>query len=350
MSTTDTLNSLTNSGLARCPTLTGKDNFTEWEEVISSNLRTSGCWDIVCSERNAPSMPNPFYTTLTKPSGVKTLRLAEAEYSQRNEAGDFTHSDDSCKERVQEIKDQVTSYETYIRLKEKANNLIMDSMTKDLWHQRTNKTNLPALWQELRDDYHKAGVPELGKELAKYADMSRSTYPDPQTLLNALKTQHSKIMTLKASMFDTTYLSWRYIHEMNKFQPLFDITLAQYDALEQYPPSDDVKRALEAYLINHSNIPKKPTVEKPPQPTTASANANVAQSPDNKKRKHGEEDDEKKNSNTDERKSSSSEKPKCPHCEKRHGGDCWVKYPDKMPQAVRERIVKRQKGNALKSE
>jgi hypothetical protein len=28
--------------LAKCPTLTGKDNYTEWEEIMRSNLRTSG--------------------------------------------------------------------------------------------------------------------------------------------------------------------------------------------------------------------------------------------------------------------------------------------------------------------
>ena len=68
----------------------------------------------------------------------------------------------------------------------------------------------------------------------------------PQTLLNALKTQHSKIeVTLKAAVFHPKYLSWRYIHEMGKFKPLFDIPLAQYDTLDESPPSDEVKRALE---------------------------------------------------------------------------------------------------------
>ena len=43
MSTSDTLNSLTTSGLAKCPTLRGKDNYSEWEEIIRSNLRISGC-------------------------------------------------------------------------------------------------------------------------------------------------------------------------------------------------------------------------------------------------------------------------------------------------------------------
>jgi hypothetical protein len=315
MSTSDTLNSLTTSGLATCPTLKGKDNYTEWEEIMRSNLRTSGCWDIVSGEELAPSKPNPFYTSRNRPSGIKTLRQVEAEYARTDEAGNFIHNDDSCKERVQEIKDQVTGYESYTRLKEKAKNLIMDSMTKDLWQQRINKDDPPALWQELRDDYHKAGVPELAKELAKYVDMNRSTYPNPQTLLNALKTQHFKIeVTLKAAVFHPKYLSWRYMYEMNKFTPLFDIPLAKYDALNEYPPSDDVKRALEAHLVNHSDIPKKPTVGPPSQPITASTNANVAQSPSNKKRKREKRDSDR--DRDDERNSSSSEKPSCPHCDR----------------------------------
>jgi hypothetical protein len=132
---------------------------------------------------------------------------------------------------------------------------------------------------------------------------------------------------------------------MNKFKPLFDIPLAKYNALNEYPPSDEVKRALKAHLVNYSEIPKKPTAEKPSQPTTASANINIAQS-SSKKRKR----DEKKDSDKDDRKPSSSEKPNCPHCEKRHRGDCWVKYPDKMPQDVRDRIANRQNGNTPKSQ
>jgi hypothetical protein len=328
----DTQNSiLTSSGLAKCPTLSGKDNYSEWEEIMRSNLRTSGCWEIVSGEEIAAPRPDPFYTSRNRPTGVGTLRQVEAEYGRRARGGNFVHSEESCKERVQEIKDQVTGYESYTKLKEKAKNLIMDSMTKDLWHQRLNKDDPSALWQELRNDYHKAGVPELGKELAKYVDMSRSTYPNPQNLLNALKTQHSKIeVTLNAAVFHPKYLSWRYIHEMNKFKPLFDIPLAQYDTLNEYPPSDEVKRALEAHLVNHSYIPQKPTA-------TASANTNVAQTPSNKKRKREEKKDK------DKLKSSSSEKPNCPHCDKRHNGDCWIKFPEKMPQAFREKLLKKNK-------
>ena len=315
---------------------------------MRSNLRTAGCWDIVSNEEISPPRPDPFYTSRNRPAGVKSLRQVEPEYDQRNRGGNFVHSEESCKERVQEIKDQVTGYESYTRLKEKAKNLIMDSMTKDLWYQRVNKDDPSALWQELRNDYHKAGVPELGKELAKYVDMSRSTYPNPQNLLNALKTQHSKIeVTLKAAVFHPKYLSWRYIHEMNKFKPLFDIPLAQYDTLNEYPPSDEVKRTLEAHLVNHSDIPTKPTVGKstPSQVQSASVNANVAQSND-KKRKHR---DENKSTNQSY-SSSSSEKPQCPHCDKRHNGDCWLKHPEKMPQAYREKLLKKNKktGDMLK--
>jgi hypothetical protein len=329
---------LASSGLAKCPTLRGKDNYAEWEEIMRSNLRASGCWDIVSGEQNAPARTDPFYTSWNRPTGVSSLRQAEAEYGRRR-AGNYIHNVESCKERIQEIKDQVTGYESYTKLKEKAKNLMMDSMTKDLWHQRVNKDDPTALWLELQNDYHKAGVPELGKELAKYADMSRSTYPNPQTLLNALKTQHSKIeITLNAGVFHPKYLSWRYIHEMNKFKPLFDIPLAQYDNLDEYPPSDEVKRALEAYLVNHSDIPKKPTVGKPSQPTTASANTAVAQPSKSKKRKR-----EEKKPVSQTHPNSSSEKPNCPHCDRRHGGECWTKFPEKMPQEYREKLAKRRK-------
>jgi hypothetical protein len=50
---------------------------------------------------------------------------------------------------------------------------------------------------------------------------------------------------------------------MNKFKPHFDISLTKYDALNEYPSPDEVKRALETHLINYSDIPKKPTAEKP---------------------------------------------------------------------------------------
>jgi hypothetical protein len=130
MSTFDTLNNLSNATLAKCPILKGKDNYTEWEEIMRSNLRTSRCWDIVSGDEVPPPRPNPFYTSRNRPTGVKSLRQTEAEYGQRNRAG---HFEESCQERVQEINDQVTGYESYTRLKEKAKNLMMDSMAKDLW-------------------------------------------------------------------------------------------------------------------------------------------------------------------------------------------------------------------------
>jgi hypothetical protein len=40
---------------------------------------------------------------------------------------------------------------------------------------------------------------------------------------------------------------------------LFNILLAQYKNLNKYPLVDDIKRALEAYLINYSKVSKKPT-------------------------------------------------------------------------------------------
>jgi hypothetical protein len=32
-----------------------------------------------------------------------------------------------------------------------------------------------------------------------------------------------------------------YIHEINKFKPLFNIPLTKYNALNEYPPSDEIK-------------------------------------------------------------------------------------------------------------
>jgi hypothetical protein len=87
-------------------------------------------------------------------------------------------------------------------------------------------------------------------------DNESNTHPNPQDLLNAPKTQHSKIqVTLKAKIFDPRYLSWRYTYA------LFDIPLAKYEALEEYPPPDEVKRALEAHLVNH-NEPQEAYCEK----------------------------------------------------------------------------------------
>jgi len=43
---------------------------------------------------------------------------------------------------------------------------------------------------------------------------------------------------------------------MNKFKPLFDIPLSKYETLEEYPPPDEVKRALEAHLVNHNEPPR----------------------------------------------------------------------------------------------
>jgi hypothetical protein len=74
---------------------------------------------------------------------------------------------------------------------------------------------------------------------------------------------------------------------MNKFKPLFDILLAKYDTLNEYPSFDEVKRTLEAHLINYINIPKKLIAERliaSPSIDSTSANTNIAQL-NNKKRK-----------------------------------------------------------------
>jgi hypothetical protein len=156
--------------------LTGKENYTEWAEIMQSHLITSGCWDIVCGAETAPQRPDPFYTSRNRPTGGRTLCQVEPEYDRRKRAGNHMHNEESYKDRVQEIKDQVTGCEAHIRLKEKAKNMMMVHMTKDLWHQRVNKEDPKALWEELKKDYQKAGVPELSKELAKFMDMTRSNY------------------------------------------------------------------------------------------------------------------------------------------------------------------------------
>jgi hypothetical protein len=66
---------------------------------------------------------------------------------------------------------------------------------------------------------------------------------------------------------------------MNKFKLLFDILLAKYDTLNEYPPSDKVKRALKAHLINYIDIPKKLTAGRLtplPSADSVSANTNIA--------------------------------------------------------------------------
>ena len=69
-------------------------------------------------------------------------------------------------------------------------------------------------------------------------------------------------MTLKAAVFHPKYLLWRYIYKINKFISLFNIPLTKYNTLNKYPPSDEIKRALKAHLVNYSDIPKKLIVKK----------------------------------------------------------------------------------------
>jgi hypothetical protein len=78
--------------------LKGKDNYTEWEEIMKSNLLTSGCWDIVSGEEIAPAKPDPFYTSRNRPTGVRSLRQVEAEHARTNRAGNYVHSEESCTE------------------------------------------------------------------------------------------------------------------------------------------------------------------------------------------------------------------------------------------------------------
>ena len=69
-------------------------------------------------------------------------------------------------------------------------------------------------------------------------------------------------------------------------------------------------------------------------PTPTTTNTNIAQ---NKKRKREQK------RNKDESKSFYSF-PIYLDCGKRYLGDCWVKYPEKMPLYIREQWEKSQKG------
>jgi hypothetical protein len=71
---------------------------------------------------------------------------------------------------------------------------------------------------------------------------------------------------------------------MSKFKPLFDILLAQYNNLNEFPPANDIKRTLKAHLINYSNVSKKPTVSV--NNTTADNNTT-----NDRKRKRGKDKD-----------------------------------------------------------
>jgi hypothetical protein len=126
---------------------------------------------------------------------------------------------------------------------------------------------------------------------------------------------------------------------MNKFKPLFDIPLAQYENLNEYPPADDIKRALEAHLINHSDVPKKPTASI--NNTTADNNTT-----NGRKRKR---DKNKNKSNKSSSQPSNNQSPKTfpiySICGNRHPGKCWFKSSDEMPQSIRERQAKKNKNN-----
>ena len=140
-------------------------------------------------------------------------------------------------------------------------------------------------------------------------------------------------MTLKAKVLSPKYLSQRYTYKMNKFKPLFDISLVRYKTLKEYPPLKEIKRALKTHLVNHTEILRKLTVGKliPSQTITALVNTNIAKPL--KKRKYKE-------------KLTSSlliKRLKCPHCNRSYSGDCQVKFPEKIPQYIHDSIIKRPK-------
>src|SRR5437016_13966135 len=116
---------------------------------------------------------------------------------------------------------------------------------------------------------------------------------------------------------------------MNKFKPLFDIPLAKYDNMDEYPLADEIKRALEAHLVNHPNVPKKPTASSNAPATANSTTAGKGNKSKDKKRKRDEDKEADKSSKSSNRSSSSqsSARPLCPTCKRYHSGRCWIEHP-----------------------
>ena len=132
---------------------------------------------------------------------------------------------------------------------------------------------------------------------------------------------------------------------MNKFKPLFDIPLAKYDNMDEYPPADKIKRALEAHFVNHPNAPKKSTTSSNAPATANNTTAGKGNKSKNKKRKRDKDKDKDKSFKSFNQSSSSqpSPSPVCSICGNRHRGPCWFKSTDEVPQAMRDMHAKREK-------
>jgi hypothetical protein len=76
---------------------------------------------------------------------------------------------------------------------------------------------------------------------------------------------------------------------MNKFKPLFNILLAKYNNMDKYLSTDEIKRALEAYLINYPNALKKSTTSNNTPTTANNTTAGKGNKSKNKKRKRNED-------------------------------------------------------------
>jgi hypothetical protein len=125
---------------------------------------------------------------------------------------------------------------------------------------------------------------------------------------------------------------------------LFDIPLAKYDNLDEYPAADEIKRALEAHLVNNPNTPKKPTASgNAPPPATANNTTtgnknNKNNKSRNKKRKWDDDKDKEpsKSSGGSSSSNQSSTSSACPTCKRRHGGRCWIEHPEDVPDDMKE--------------
>jgi len=118
---------------------------------------------------------------------------------------------------------------------------------------------------------------------------------------------------------------------MNKYRPLFDMPLAQYDKLNKYPPAEDIKRALEAHLVKYPDVPKKPTASV--NNTTAGDNTNGSKRDKNGKKSNYKSTGQSSNQSTgqsanNQSASQSSTYPIYSTCGRLHRNRCWVTYPE----------------------
>jgi hypothetical protein len=94
--------------------------------------------------------------------------------------------------------------------------------------------------------------------------------------------------------------------------------------MDEYPPADEIKRALEAHLINHPNALKKPTASNNTPATANNTTTGKDNKSKNKKRKRNEDKGNNKSKlsklSNNKLASQSSLPPIYPICNNRHRG------------------------------